>query len=42
MQLAIFNGNFGSCPAAEEIGKLPFSEISWSMSGNESIAEVDS
>jgi hypothetical protein len=30
----------GLGPAAEEIGKLPFGEISWPMSGNESIAEV--
>jgi len=30
----------GSGSAAEEIRKLPFGEISWPMSGNESIAEV--
>jgi len=30
----------GSGPATEEIRKLPFGEISWPMSGNESIAEV--
>ena len=27
-------------PATEEIRKLPFGEISWPVSGNESIAEV--
>jgi hypothetical protein len=30
----------GLCPAAEEIRKLPFIEISWPMSGNESLAEM--
>jgi hypothetical protein len=30
----------GLCAAAEEIGKPPFGEIPWSMSGNASIAVV--
>jgi hypothetical protein len=34
------NFRLGSGPAAEAIRKLPFGEISWLMSGNESIAEV--
>jgi len=32
----------GSGSAAEEIKKLPFGDISWPMSGNDSIAEVAS
>jgi len=33
--------HYGSGPAAEEIEKLPFGDISWPMSGNDCIAEVD-
>ena len=34
-------GRCGSDPAAEKIRMLPFGEITWPMSGNEIIAEVD-
>ncbi len=37
---SMLSGRYGSGPAAEEIRKLPFGEISWPMSGNGIIAEV--
>jgi len=38
----VVTGRNGSGSAAEEIKKLPFGDISWPMSGNDSIAEVAS
>ena len=40
VQVVFLNDRNGSIPAAEEIKKLPFGEISWPMSGNGIIADV--
>jgi len=37
---AYLTGRIWSCPAAQETKKLPFSKISWPMSGKESVADA--